>query len=339
MTGFFKIMKEQWFLLGLLLIAVLTLMDGSGLIAGGGKWLKTHRGPDGVIASIFFLSGMVLSREEIRSGLRDVRGTIAALVTINVLAPLAAVVLSLFPLATGMRIGLFLTAVMPTTLTSGVVMTGAAGGNMAHALLITLLSNGIGVMTVPLSLSMLLGIGKEMEAVPIDRIGLMVQMATLVLAPLLLGIVFRPRGDLPLKYLRKAVPFVNQGLILAILWMAFSEARSSLIRGGTQIVGVMSLSLLFHALVVAGALGLSRAVRLGPGRRESVVFVGGQKTLPLSVLIQTTLFPQHGIALAFCVVHHFVHLLMDGYLVNRFRRRGKARGNVKCKMQNVQFPS
>jgi len=315
-------MKEQWFLLGLLLIAGLTLLDGSGLISGGGKWLKAHRGPDAVIASIFFLSGLVLRREEISSGFRDVKGTIAALAAIILLAPLAALVLSLFPLSTGMRIGLFLTAAMPTTLTSGVVMTGAAGGNMAHALLVTLLSNAIGVVTVPLSLSILLGIGREMDAVPIDQAGLMVQIGSLVLAPLLLGMLLRPRGNSLLESMRKAVPFLNQGLILAILWMAFSEARSSLVGGGTQIAGVMFLSFLFHALLVAGALGLATAAGLGPGRRESVVFVGGQKTLPLSVLIQTTLFPQHGIALAFCVVHHFVHLLMDGYLVSWFRRRG-----------------
>jgi len=335
-TEFSKIVKEQWFLLGLLSIALLTVADGSGSIAGCGKWLKAHRGPDVVIASIFFLSGLVLSREEIGTGLRDVRGSLAALFTITVIAPMAAVALSLFPMETGMRIGLFLTAVMPTTLTSGVVMTGAAGGNMAQALLITLLSNGIGVMTVPLSLSMLLGIGKEMETVPIDQLGMMIQIGSLVLAPLLMGTLLRPRGDSLLGRLRKAVPFVNQGLILAILWMALSEARSSLIHGGAQIIGVMLLSFLFHALLVAGALGLSKAIGLGPGRREAVVFMGGQKTLPLSILIQTTLFPQHGIALAFCVVHHFVHLLMDGYLVNRFRRRGRPCGNVpargECKM-------
>ncbi|PKN29190.1 MAG: sodium:proton symporter [Deltaproteobacteria bacterium HGW-Deltaproteobacteria-21] len=325
MRGFSKTLKEQWFLLGLLVIAGLTLMDGTGVLAGGGKWLKGHHGPDGVIGLIFFMSGLILSREEIRSGLGDVRGTLAAIATITLLAPIAAVALNLLPLATGLRIGLFLTAVMPTTLTSGVVMTGAAGGNMAHALLITLLSNGIGVVTVPFSLSLLLGIGKELEAVPIDRWAMMVQIASLVLAPLLLGIALRPRRDSLLGTLRKAVPIINQGLVLAILWMAFSEARSSVIGGGAQIVAVLLLSSVFHALLVAGALVVSKTIKLGPGRRESVVFMGGQKTLPLSILIQTTLFPQYGLALAFCVVHHFVHLIMDGYLVNWFRKRPRSR--------------
>ena len=45
---------------------------------------------------------------------------------------------------------------MPTTLSSGVVMTGAAGGNMAQALVITIMANGLAVFTIPVVLSLLL---------------------------------------------------------------------------------------------------------------------------------------------------------------------------------------
>jgi hypothetical protein len=42
-------------------------------------------------------------------------------------------------------------------------------------------------------------------------------------------------------------------------------------------------------------------------------------------MLQVTLFPQYGVALAFCVLHHFIHLMMDSYLVGRFRSaRGRA---------------
>ncbi|MBW2597910.1 MAG: bile acid:sodium symporter [Deltaproteobacteria bacterium] len=48
--------------------------------------------------------------------------------------------------------------------------------------------------------------------------------------------------------------------------------------------------------------------------------MGSQKTLPLSVILQVSLFPQYGLALVVCVLHHLVHLLMDGYLVGRLRK-------------------
>jgi solute carrier family 10 (sodium/bile acid cotransporter), member 7 len=318
-----RLLRQQWFLLGLLGIAGLTLLDATGVIAGGGRWLKAHYGPNGVIAVIFFLSGLILRSEEIRSGLGDVKGTVAAMSVIVLLAPFAGWVVNLLPLTPGLRIGLFLVAVMPTTLTTGMVMTGAAGGNMAHALLITILSNALGVLTVPVSLSLLMGLGKEMEMVPIDRSALMMQIALLVMVPLVLGMAAKKKGDAFGPALRRAVPVINQCLVLAILWMALSEARSTVVGGGAQsAISVLLLSFVYHALLVAAAFGLSRILDLGAGRRESVVFMGGQKTLPLSILIQTTLFPQHGLALAFCIVHHFVHLIMDGYLVSWFKRRG-----------------
>jgi len=49
--------------------------------------------------------------------------------------------------------------------------------------------------------------------------------------------------------------------------------------------------------------------------------MGGQKTLVLSVILQVSLFPQYGLALVVCVVHHILHLVMDGYLVGRLRHR------------------
>lgn len=49
--------------------------------------------------------------------------------------------------------------------------------------------------------------------------------------------------------------------------------------------------------------------------------MGGQKTLPLSVILQMSLFPDYSIALLVCVVHHIVHLMMDGYLVERLKTR------------------
>ena len=67
-------------------------------------------------------------------GLMDIKGIIAALIIIFLVAPVIGVCLGRLPLDTGVIIGIFLVAVMPTTLSSGVVMTGAAGGNMAQAL-------------------------------------------------------------------------------------------------------------------------------------------------------------------------------------------------------------
>jgi sodium/bile acid cotransporter 7 len=315
-----RVIRQNWFIIALVGICVLTLIDVTGTLAGMGKWFKSHNGADAVICTIFLCSGLILKREEIRAGLRDIRGAVMALVIIFAVAPLAAFIIGSLPLDPAVRIGLFLVSVMPTTMSSGVVMTGAAGGNIAHALLITVLANSLSIVTIPFSLALLL---QTVDSVPIDKVRMMIQMALLVLLPLLLGLFLRPKKGALLTTLHKGIPVLNQCLILSIVWMGLSDAKETVLSGGAQVFIILILSFFFHALLLAAGFLAIRLFRIPKGRLESILFMGGQKTLPLSVLLQGKLFPQYGMALAFCVFHHFVHLTMDGYLVGRLNRTRK----------------
>jgi sodium/bile acid cotransporter 7 len=76
----------------------------------------------------------------------------------------------------------------------------------------------------------------------------------------------------------------------------------------------------FHLILLGSSFILIRFFQVGKGRRESIIFMGSQKTLPLSVMIQVTYFSEFGIALLVCVVHHIVHLMIDGYLSTKMSR-------------------
>ncbi len=314
-------LKKNWFFMGVIAVSALTLADASGTTAGLGRWWKVHYGADTIIFLIFLFSGLILRTREIKTGIEDVTGTLLTLGLIFLVAPALSCVLAIFPMDPAVRVGLFLVAVMPTTLTSGVVMTGAAGGNMAHALLITIVANGLSILTVPYSLAWLLQIEGGSVVVPVDKGGMMVQIGLLVLLPLLLGLSLRPKDPPRRVMIHKIVPILNQCLVLAIVWIALSAAKEAVLESRTQISLVVMMSFFFHGLLLASAFILAGIGGLGPGRRECLVFMGGQKTLPLSVLIQMTLFPTYGLALAFCVIHHIIHLIMDSYLVGRLARR------------------
>ena len=311
--------KKNWFLLALAAVCAITIVETGARLAQAGNWCKSKHGADAVIFLIFLATGLILKTEKIREGVEDIKGIAITLTIIFVIAPGAAYAIALLPLDPGIKIGLFLVAIMPSTLTSGVVMTGASGGNMANSLLITIIGNGLSIITIPLTLTILLGIGGESQAVPIQKGAMMVQIALLVMVPLLIGLVLRPKRLNLDRWFQRMIPVFNQCMILVIVWMALSGAREAVLGGGARTFQILILSFLFHAILLAVAFVSARLFRIGPGKRESIIFMGGQKTLPLSVLLQTTLFPQYGLSLVFCVIHHFVHLMMDGYLVGRFR--------------------
>jgi sodium/bile acid cotransporter 7 len=208
---------------------------------------------------------------------------------------------------------------MPTTLSSGVVMTGAAGGNMAHALMITIFANALSVFTIPVTLSLLLKMIGTAAHVSIDKTGIMIKLGLLVIVPLCAGLLIKFYAGSRLSRVEPKLQIINQCFILAIVWMAMSQTREAIITGKETMGLIVLIAFLFHLMLLAAAWGAVRCFDMGPGRRESILFMGGQKTLTLSIILQVSLFPQYGLALAVCVLHHIIHLMMDGYLVEKLK--------------------
>lgn len=76
------------------------------------------------------------------------------------LAPLAAIpvlALSAAELPRALAVGLAVMCCVPTTLSTGVVLTGSVGGNVAVALALVLLTNIAGVFTIPYAVKYVLG--------------------------------------------------------------------------------------------------------------------------------------------------------------------------------------
>lgn len=314
-------LKKNWFLLGLIAVAALPLMDLTGVTVDAGRWLKANHGPDIIIVLIFFLSGLALNTSQIRAGFADYQGTLLALVVIFLVSPIVAVGFSALPLSTGVLIGLLLVAAMPTTLSSGVVMSGAAGGNMAHALLITIIANSLAVVTIPVTLELLLAFAGQEKEVVIDQLPIMLKIAKLVLLPLILGIVIRNKCGTWVQPILPYTSILNQTGILTVVWMASCQGREAIVGSLGSVPLVIALTFAFHLVLVLIALFATGLTGIGKGRRESVILMGGQKTLPLSIILQVSLFPEYGLALVVCVLHHITHLAMDGFLVQYLKEK------------------
>ena len=316
-------------MLGLGLICLLIVLDRSGKMASLGHFLKTHNSAEVVIILIFLFSGLTLSRRDLQAGIGDTRGLLAIQGISFIAAPLLAAAFGVLPLAKGVKIGLFLVAVMPTTMSSAVVMTVAAGGSQAQALLATIVASSLCVFTIPVTLAILLSLTDVATAIHFNKAGLMLKTALLVVLPLAIGFLARSRFKSRIPRVAPTMQLLSQLFVLFIIWMALSPSRAILLGGGATLGTIVGISAVFHALLLAVAWLVNRQLRRGPGKRESVLFAGGQKNLTLSIIFQVSLFPDLHLALVVCVVHHVVHLLMDGYLVGKMGGQRTASGAQK----------
>lgn len=306
--------KKQWFMCLLVAVFSLVMLEPSGMLIKTGLVLKSHSGSEVIIFIIFIISGLFIEGDQIKAGIKDFTATFLALFLIVVVAPAAAVILSQFPLEAGMAVGIFIVAIMPTTLSSGVVMTGIAGGNMAHALFVTILSNCISILSIPLILPFILGFLNLEQNLDIDQARIIIKLCGLVLFPLIIGIALKSLSHSFSRISKSVLQIMNQSLILLIVFISVCSAKSVLIQSGMAFLYVIAITVFFHLSLLFSAFLLVKLFNIGKGRYESVVFMGAQKTLALSVMIQVSYFDEFGTALLVCIIHHIVHLMMDGYL-------------------------
>ncbi|CAI0544290.1 unnamed protein product [Linum tenue] len=131
--------------------------------------------------------------------------------------------------------GLALFSCMPTTLSSGVALTQLVGGNSALALTMTVISNLLGIITVPFWISKLLAAGFGVS-IPVRQ--LFWNLTLMLLVPLLFGKVARNS----IKGLGTYVDqnrkiFTTTSIILLSLtpWMQVSKARHLLLAVKVQV--------------------------------------------------------------------------------------------------------
>jgi sodium/bile acid cotransporter 7 len=185
---------RNWFVISLLVGVVMAIAlrdsiagaDAGGLLRG---MLRNH-----AVIVIFVLIGLTLPTERIVPSLARVKVHVFIQTVIFVAIPIAialmvAVVRGPF-LSDAVVAGLYAVAVLPTTGSSCIVFTQAAGGNVVIAAANSTIANIIGIFLSPILLSLLLGTqGRAMSAS--HSLAVMQGLALLVFLPLVFGQIVR----------------------------------------------------------------------------------------------------------------------------------------------------
>ena len=126
-----------------LIVAVLAPTPGALLQqAGLVPWM---------VVIIFLVNGYQVDLKKLPRVGRAAKASVVAIAISLLLSPLIGLAtVSLFELPADVALGLVVMATVPPTLSSGIVMTQVAGGNVPKALFLTILLNLIGVLSLSL---------------------------------------------------------------------------------------------------------------------------------------------------------------------------------------------
>lgn len=319
----------DWFLLGLAgAIALAWAVPGPG--APGG-WLHPEVLTNWVVALIFFLHGARLSFAALRAGAVNWRLHLTVQAATFGLFPVLGIALAaIFHrwLPGDLGIGLFCLCAVPSTISSAIILTGIARGNVAGAVFNATLSNVIGVVITPLWITGELRTTGHM--LPVGPV--ILDLVRWLVVPLLLGQgAHRWIGGLLARY-RRQTTIIDRVAILLIVYTAFCGSFQMHVWSSyrpAQLAGVAVVCGILFAIMIVAIGAATRALRFGREDRIAAMFCGSKKTLAAGVPMLKLIFGAHpaiGLILLPIMIYHPLQLVICGMLAQRWGRHAEGIG-------------
>lgn len=272
-----------------------------------------------LVVIIFTISGYQMNLREVKFGWSFLLA-LSSVVLINlIIGPITgtAVATSL-GLSSQLALGLIVMSAAPSTLSSGVVLTELAGGDIFWALTFTVCLSLIGIITNPFMLSICL----NAEVLSISAIALLGKLIKIVLVPLSVGYLLRKT----LKNRRVPVwaRHAPSTCIILTVWLTLGTSRDSLINLNVLSIGLIVLcSLLVHGILFLLCVVTAKALNFSAYNRKAIIFVGSQKTLPVAVTVLACVDGEIGLAVVVCLIFHFTQLFLDSGIASLMGKRPK----------------
>ncbi len=281
------------------------------------------------IALILFLQGLSLSIEKVKSGAGNWRLHLVVQSFTFGVFPLAGLLLhvvvpSLWPAEpTPIRDGFLYLCVLPSTISTSVVLTAVARGNTAAALFNAAFSNILGVFLTPVLVHLLMR--QTGQSTPIGP--LLLKILLLTLFPFFVGMGLRP---LVLRWVEAHKPWVariSNAVIVFIVYSAFCDSVQERI-WETHGFTMTLLVFLFVAILFFGmSLLIYLTCQLLGLNREDLIaayFCSVKKTLAMGVPLAMLIFGNRSdlsLILLPIMFYHPLQLLVNGLFANHWARR------------------
>jgi len=276
------------------------------------------------VVVIFMISGLTLS--EVTKWKETLKALIIGSIFVLFLSPLVGLPIlylgQVTPVNKVLLQGMALFCAVPTTLSSGVAMVGSANGNVALALILTTVTNLLGVFTMPWSMSVIFS-GADVE---IDGFTMLKNLVIQTLVPLLLGIALRaiPRVRKFATGNKKFLGRCSNCCIFFVVWLNTSGSQHKIVKFPLIDLGVVALlAVTVHVIYRVSAYLVATAGNLPSKEWVAVVLMCSQKSLPVCVSVMAALPAElqvnTGTMIVPCIMSHFSQLMIDGYLADRWK--------------------
>jgi solute carrier family 10 (sodium/bile acid cotransporter), member 7 len=320
--------KTNGFILGLFAVVVLAFIFPEPAARNG--WLHPDLVQNIGIALILFLQGISMPLEKVRKGAGNWKLHVIIQSFTFLIFPLVGlgfsfVLQKIWPdEPPAVREGFLYLCVLPSTISTSVVLTSVAGGNTAAAILSAAFSNIVGVILTPLLVSLLMHATGKTGTGSLGP--LLLQITLLTLLPFAAGVGLRPFVRHWVDTNKKWVNRISNGVILFFVYSAFCDSVKERIWHEYGLLLTIQILLCVVALFATISLLIYFASRLARLNREDAIacyFCSVKKTLAMGVPLAVLIFGSRtdlSLILLPVMFYHPFQLFTNGILANRWAK-------------------
>jgi sodium/bile acid cotransporter 7 len=312
-------LKKHWFLLGMALVWALGFA-----LPEASKAYQQSKVVDAAIALVMFCGALTLDTSHLLGQFRNARAVLLSFVMMYGIAPLI-VFLASWPvpqvwndseLARQLYVGFMLLAAQSCTLGSGIVVSTAARGNVALALVVTIFNSMLAAVMTPLILRLTLAVKVEF-----DVLAMIGRLSLIILLPVVLGQLVRPLVRATIERVRWLPAVLSQLAILSFIFMTVGTAADWMASRPWVVLGVLLATFLLHAIILAANFALSPLGARDIASRRSLAICSSQKTVATGSYIWSKYFPDNPVGGVPLVFYHVVQLVFDSLLAHWLAQR------------------
>ena len=285
------------------------------------------------IGLIFFFYGLKLAPAELKLGFLNYPSHILIQLTTFVLFPLLTFLfIPVFKdgIHSDLWLAVFFLGVLPSTVSSSVVMVAIARGNLPTAIFNASISGLIGILVTPLWLSLFL-----MKTGEFAILAIITKLLLQIVFPLLIGVLLqRFLGNLARKNSRK-LSFFDKSVIILIVYSSFSNSFNSNLFESIKTMDLLKISIIvvFLFFLVYGITGYICKL-LGFNLKDTITvrFAGTKKSLVHGSVMAKIIFGSSaslGLLLLPIMLYHILQLLLVAVFAERYRKHWIKNGDLE----------
>jgi solute carrier family 10 (sodium/bile acid cotransporter), member 7 len=282
---------------------------------------------DTAIALLFFLHGAKLSREAVVSGATNWKLHAAVFGSTFVLFPILGLVLH--PVLgkfvqPWLYVGILFLCTLPSTVQSSIAFTSMANGNVPAAVCSASASSLFGIFLTPALVSLIVTSHSSGGGSAFRTVG---DITLQLFVPFVAGQLLRPKIGNWVDVHKQLLRIVDQGSIVLIVYVAFSEAVVEGIwhkLSATSFVGIVFVD----AILLAAALLLttygSKWLGFSKEDRTTIIFCGSKKSMASGIPMAKIIFGTHaGLIVLPIMLFHQIQLMTCSVLAQHWASRAQ----------------